>query len=427
MKTRKILAALCASFMAITAMAAQVSAEKSAETNTSGASAESSATFNVFEKGVWKFTSETGTVTYFVFNDATSGHTELADGLGGVPFACEQDGWNITFHFGGVDDTSKAVVSEGDASIAITYADGSTYTYSVEYIDGADPATFSAEDYENTFSGVFSKGVWLMTAEDSVDTYFIFYDETSGVTERADGTGGVPFSCEQDGWNILFHFGGADDNTKAVVSEGDASITFTYENGNTKTYLATYIDGADPETFDIDGFVPEDLYALDGADIALFAEGIWKYTVLPTEDHIVEKPNGYFRFNGDGTGYMMNEDGVGSNISIDLSDLTNVTISYDDYGIEGMVKVTYVGEGVIAADISADRNTVSYTFNYVPADEEDAFLAEYDKLVASRTGNVDAATDSDKGSPDTGIADVAAVAGIAVLAAGAFVTAKKRK
>ena len=42
-------------------------------------------------------------------------------------------------------------------------------------------------------------------------------------------------------------------------------------------------------------------------------------------------------------------------------------------------------------------------------------------------GNVDAATDSSKGSPDTGIADVAAVAGIAVLAGGAFIVAKKRK
>lgn len=42
-------------------------------------------------------------------------------------------------------------------------------------------------------------------------------------------------------------------------------------------------------------------------------------------------------------------------------------------------------------------------------------------------GDVDAATTSSKGSPDTGIADVVAVAGIAVVAAGAVVVAKKRK
>lgn len=46
---------------------------------------------------------------------------------------------------------------------------------------------------------------------------------------------------------------------------------------------------------------------------------------------------------------------------------------------------------------------------------------------APAAGNVDAATDSSKGSPDTGIADVAAVAGIAILAGGAFIVAKKRK
>ena len=46
---------------------------------------------------------------------------------------------------------------------------------------------------------------------------------------------------------------------------------------------------------------------------------------------------------------------------------------------------------------------------------------------APATGDVDAATDSSKGSPDTGVADVAAVAGIGVLAAGAAIIAKKRK
>lgn len=46
---------------------------------------------------------------------------------------------------------------------------------------------------------------------------------------------------------------------------------------------------------------------------------------------------------------------------------------------------------------------------------------------APATGDVDASTDSTKGSPDTGVADVAAVAGLAVLAGGAFIVAKKRK
>ena len=46
---------------------------------------------------------------------------------------------------------------------------------------------------------------------------------------------------------------------------------------------------------------------------------------------------------------------------------------------------------------------------------------------APTTGDVAAATDSSKGSPDTGVADVAAVAGLAVVAAGALIVAKKSK
>lgn len=46
---------------------------------------------------------------------------------------------------------------------------------------------------------------------------------------------------------------------------------------------------------------------------------------------------------------------------------------------------------------------------------------------APAAGDVQAATTSSKGSPDTGVEDVAAVAGLAVVAAGAVLVAKKRK
>ena len=46
---------------------------------------------------------------------------------------------------------------------------------------------------------------------------------------------------------------------------------------------------------------------------------------------------------------------------------------------------------------------------------------------APAAGDVAAATNSSKGSPDTGIADVAAVAGLAIVAGGAVLVAKKRK
>ena len=46
---------------------------------------------------------------------------------------------------------------------------------------------------------------------------------------------------------------------------------------------------------------------------------------------------------------------------------------------------------------------------------------------APAAGDVDAATDSSKGSPDTGIADVAVVAGLAVLAGAGIAFTRKRK
>ncbi len=46
---------------------------------------------------------------------------------------------------------------------------------------------------------------------------------------------------------------------------------------------------------------------------------------------------------------------------------------------------------------------------------------------APATGDVDAETDSSKGSPDTGVEDVAVVAGLAIVAAGAVLVSKKRK
>ena len=418
MKTTKILAALCASAMVISAMAAQVSADETKAAETTAAAADESTTpAYVFSKGVWLLTSESGAGTYYIFDDEKGGHTERDDGTGGVPFSCEQDGWNITFHFGGPDDTTKAVCSEGDASITFTYEDGTTKTYTVSYMDGTDPDTFTVD--ESAAAYTFSKGVWAFTSVSGEDTYYIFYDENSGHTERADGTGGVPFSCEQDGLNITFHFGGPDDTTKAVCSEGDANITFTYDDGTTKIYTVSYIDGADPDTFDIDSY----LSGIAGANVNLFSPGVWMYTVYPVDGYTVTDPQGYFRINEDGeSGEWVDKAGFASKFEIDQSDLSDIRIKVDGEELDGMIQIEYESIDAIAAYISIAGNTMLYTFNHVPEDEEDAFIESFG---SSSNGVVDAA--DSKGSPDTGVADVAAAAGLGILAAGAFIAAKKRK
>ena len=81
-------------------------------------------------------------------------------------------------------------------------------------------------------------------------------------------------------------------------------------------------------------------------------------------------------------------------------------------------------DGDAAADID-EYGGVVYGIDYtlVSASTVDAAPA----AAAPAAGDVDAATDSSKGSPDTGIEDVAVVAGLAVLALGGVMVAKKRK
>ncbi len=71
---------------------------------------------------------------------------------------------------------------------------------------------------------------------------------------------------------------------------------------------------------------------------------------------------------------------------------------------------------------AADQFTVSFTLSGLDAPAaEDATTEE-----APAAGDVAGATDSSKGSPDTGVEDVAVVAGLAIVAAGAVLVSKKR-
>ncbi len=90
------------------------------------------------------------------------------------------------------------------------------------------------------------------------------------------------------------------------------------------------------------------------------------------------------------------------------------TITFTISGLNG----AEAADEDVAADDAADEDV-----DEAPADE--AVEAPADE--APVAGDVDAAVDSTKGSPDTGVADVAAVAGLAIVAAGAVLVSKKRK
>lgn len=75
-------------------------------------------------------------------------------------------------------------------------------------------------------------------------------------------------------------------------------------------------------------------------------------------------------------------------------------------------------------DDSAEAQAEEAAVEAAPAEEAAPVVTAE---VTAATGDVAAAAETSKGSPDTGIADTAAVAGLAVVAAGALIISKKRK
>ncbi len=99
----------------------------------------------------------------------------------------------------------------------------------------------------------------------------------------------------------------------------------------------------------------------------------------------------------------------------------NVMVAYDENG--------NVTDAAPAEDTAAPAEDETAATAEAPAAEtaEDTAPAEDTTAAATADAEAPAATDSSKGSPDTGVAGVAAVAGVAVVAAGAVVLSKKRK
>ena len=93
--------------------------------------------------------------------------------------------------------------------------------------------------------------------------------------------------------------------------------------------------------------------------------------------------------------------------------------------VDSMTVLDASGNAIIGWDSTG--NVVGATAAAAAPAEEPAPAATEEPAPAPATGDVAAATDSSKGSPDTGVADVAAVAGLAIVAAGAVIVAKKRK
>ena len=132
-----------------------------------------------------------------------------------------------------------------------------------------------------------------------------------------------------------------------------------------------------------------------------------------------------------------NADGTTTDYPVDSS-----KILFGDIEGNGKLRIEVYNEyGDTKNDAPLDNNAIAFddtlavTFTITglsgaadaAVDAAPAEAAPAEEAPAATAGDTTAAVTSSKGSPDTGIADVAAVAGIAVVAAGALVVAKKRK
>lgn len=106
----------------------------------------------------------------------------------------------------------------------------------------------------------------------------------------------------------------------------------------------------------------------------------------------------------DGSSYVVPVDGTEIKFTLPASEIEHIQIA----------GLAFMGHGITLGTLTVS-NDEAVPPDYVPAEE------------APAAGDVDAATDEDKTSPATGVEDVTAFAGLAALAAGAAIIARKRK
>ena len=132
----------------------------------------------------------------------------------------------------------------------------------------------------------------------------------------------------------------------------------------------------------------------------------------------------------DGSSYVVPVDGTEIKFTLPAADIEHIQIA----------GLAFMGHGITVGTLTVSNDEPvppAYTpseeapadeapAEETPAEEEPVVIAPAEEETPA-AGDVDAATDDDKTSPATGVEDITAVAGFAVLAAGAAVIARKRK
>lgn len=173
-----------------------------------------------------------------------------------------------------IDKTSgQYVVTEESSVDYITAEDGDYHNYVKDSNDvPTDSSLFDklSDEYFNSevlsfeSAGIsedgaphFAGAVYSAYVGDdlyNVVGYIAFESETAGYTQTPDGMTGLPFDYEVNGEDIVFHFGSADDTSKAKFGFEYASYpTLTFSEGSlfeSDAVTLTCIGSANPEAFD---------------------------------------------------------------------------------------------------------------------------------------------------------------------------------
>ena len=232
------------------------------------------------------------------------------------------------------------------------------------------------------------------------------------------GTAGIAFS---DGsWTCQYWLDGNEYATKETTAliTGDGQYTVSVEAYTTYTDEETGDDVTEPGATDI-AFAA--VQVVDG-------ENLFPGMVI-TIDSV--------KFDGkevtlNGTPYTSSDEKITTRVNLYNEWVS--TIPDDARTVDGLAAdatPTAMDKAVGAWNTMEVTFTVSGTAGAAedaaaPVEETAAPAAE-EAAPAPAAGDVAAATDSTKGSPNTGIEDVAVAAGIAAVAAGAFMISRKRK
>lgn len=237
-------------------------------------------------------------------------------------------------------------------------------------------------------------------------------DEAVDVSD-ADGDGAVTINDALITAHDKFYDGGADAGYKAAVGDYGLSIVKLWgaENGSSYGYYVNNASAwslADPVN---DG---DHLNAFVYTDLTSWSD---KYTYFDKNDYICNDGEVTLTLSAasfDADWNPVTIPVAGADIIVNGEKVGAVT---DD---NGKVTLKFTGNGDFVVSASSDSMLI------VPPVAKIQVQIQTDSAPAS---SVDvAATQSDtKGSPDTGIADVAAIAGIAVVAIGGILVSKKRK